>query len=353
MSPSMQAALESTVTPKRIGGKCEEKFVEESVSNKPSKRQTKRKKKQVKSLDVNIQVNNYVPTTTLIPVQTEDSIPVQTDKEVYHNILQEPIINLSQSQSQSPTVPPFSQPSTTTPVPSTTIPIPTTTILIQTVVQTPPASSIRIINPLPPPIFTQSTTTTTAFITATPPVIQNEERVSNDNDDFHVTKLFQTFFEPFLDASLLDDESDLNDETAPAPTTRKDYQILNRKLNALVRRDNSFSLSNFQNLMITHENTLKMILGESRRLFADQAKLIDEVTYKVQTALNTSNNVLSKVDSIASEVKEYNTSILSANTKHNQGVINSINTLVSHYDNETDLVDKLTVKELNLRSLNL
>lgn len=83
--------------------------------------------------------------------------------------------------------------------------IPTTTILIQIVVQTPPTSSIGISNPLPPPIFTQSTTTTTTFITTTPPVIQNEELVSNDNDDFHVTKLFQTFFEPFLDASLLDD----------------------------------------------------------------------------------------------------------------------------------------------------
>lgn len=120
----MQAALESTVSLKRIGGKCEGEVIEESVSNKPSKRQTKRKtKKQVsiideddevtvsdnqndntmmledtgKSKDVNIQVNNYVPTTTLIPVQAENPIPVQTNNEVYFNIMQEPIINISQS----------------------------------------------------------------------------------------------------------------------------------------------------------------------------------------------------------------------------------------------------------------
>lgn len=100
--------------------------------------------------------------------------------------------------------------------------------------------------------------------------------------------------------------------------------------------------------MITHENTLKTLLGEIRRLFADQAKLIDEVTLKVQNALTTSNNVLSKVESIATAVKEFNTFILAANFEHHRGVINSINTLVSHYDNETDLVDKLTKKELKI-----
>lgn len=50
------------------------------------------------------------------------------------------------------------------------------------------------------------------------------------------------------------------------------------------------------------------------------------------------------------EVKELKTSILVANTGHNQEVVNSINTLVSLYDTEVEMVDKLAVKEQKIRS---
>lgn len=50
------------------------------------------------------------------------------------------------------------------------------------------------------------------------------------------------------------------------------------------------------------------------------------------------------------EVKELKTSILAANTSHNQEVVNSINTLVSLYDTEVEIVDKLAVKEQKIRS---
>ncbi|CAH1413760.1 unnamed protein product [Lactuca virosa] len=208
--------------------------------------------------------------------------------------MQEPIVNLSQSQSQSPIVPPLTPPSTTTPIPPT-ISNPSTTTPIQTIAQPPPVSSVTTSTPLPPPIFTDSTTTTTQ-----PPLIQNEEHVSEENDDFNVPdddefeqiRSFQTFVEPILAASFLDDESDRDDEIVFAPATIKYYQMFNRKLNALVRRSDSFFPTNFQILMITHENTLKTIIGESKRLFDAQAKFIDEATLKVQTALPTSNNAL-------------------------------------------------------------
>lgn len=129
--------------------------------------------------------------------------------------------------------------------------------------------------------------------------------------------------------------------------------MLNHKLNALVSMDDSFSPTNFQNMMITHESTLKTILSESKWLFDAQAKLIEDETTKVQSDLTTSHEALSKVDSIVNEVKELKTSILAANTQHNQDVISSIKTLVSHYDNEINLVDQLTEKELKLRSWKL
>lgn len=168
--------------------------IKEIVSEKPSKRQPKRKTRQVsfvdeddevmisdnrnddtmmledigKSSDVNNQENTYVPTMTLIPVQNEDPIVVQTDKDVNHKIMKVPIINIFQSQSQSPMVPPLNPLTTTTPMSSTTIQIPTTTILIQTIFQTPPTSLTGISNPVPPTIFTESTTDTK---TNQPPLI--------------------------------------------------------------------------------------------------------------------------------------------------------------------------------------
>lgn len=209
MSQSMQATQESTVAPKLIGWKCKLQAIKEIVSEKPSKRQPKRKTRQVsfvdeddevmisdnrnddtmmledigKSSDVNNQENTYVPTMTLIPVQNEDPIVVQTDKDVNHKIMKVPIINIFQSQSQSPMVPPLNPLTTTTPMSSTTIQIPTTTILIQTIFQTPPTSLTGISNPVPPTIFTESTTDTK---TNQPPLIQKEDHVSDDNDEFSV-----------------------------------------------------------------------------------------------------------------------------------------------------------------------
>lgn len=171
-------------------------------------------------------------------------ILVQNDEDICHNIMQEPIVNLSHLQSQSPIVPPH--------------------------------------------------------------LIKKEEHVSEENDYFNVPdddefeqiRFFQTFVEPILAASFLDDEIDLDDEIVVALATIKYYKMINRKLNALVRRVDSYFPTNFQNLMITHENTLKTIIGESKRLFDAQDKFIDEATLKVQTVLLTSNNALSKLDSI-------------------------------------------------------
>lgn len=102
-----------------------------------------------------------------------------------------------------------------------------------------------------------------------------------DDDEFEQIRSFQTFVEPILAASFLDDEIDLDDEIVVALATIKYYKMLNRKLNALVRRADSYFPTNFQNLMITHENILKTIIGESKRLFDAQDKFIDEATLKV------------------------------------------------------------------------
>lgn len=51
------------------------------------------------------------------------------------------------------------------------------------------------------------------------------------------------------------DESDLDKVSVAAPITKKEYQFLNRKLNVLLRRADSFSPTNFQNMIIMHESS--------------------------------------------------------------------------------------------------
>lgn len=57
-------------------------------------------------------------------------------------------------------------------------------------------------------------------------------------------ELFQPFVELVLAPSHLDDESDLDKHTTSNPITNREHQLMNRKLNALVRRANSFSRTN-------------------------------------------------------------------------------------------------------------
>lgn len=137
-------------------------------------------------------------------------IPDQTDHEIFGDIIQELIVNLTESQSQSPIIPPISQPFV-----NTTLPMQ----MIHTT-----------------PIFHESTITTTTPVHTT--VVNTEEHHSEDNDEFFVQEydletiaVFQSLVEPVLAASLLDYE------TTIAPALRKDYQMLNRKLN-------DFGLSN-------------------------------------------------------------------------------------------------------------
>ncbi|CAH1423001.1 unnamed protein product [Lactuca virosa] len=153
-------------------------------------------------------------------VLTSAHIPDQTDHENFDDIIQERIINLTESQSQSPIIHPISQP------------FANTTLLMQTIHTT--------------LIFHESTTPVQTII------VNTEEHHYEDNDEFFVQEydletiaVFQSFVEPVLAASLLDDESDLDDETAIAPASRRYYQMLNRKLNAFIRRTDSFSPTNF------------------------------------------------------------------------------------------------------------
>lgn len=50
-----------------------------------------------------------------------------------------------------------------------------------------------------------------------------------------MTSSFQAFVKYVLALSLLNDESDLDEATTTTPITKKEIQLINRKLNVLVR----------------------------------------------------------------------------------------------------------------------
>ena len=96
-----------------------------------------------KSSDVHSQVNISILATTTTLIQTEDLIRVQADEEVYHCIMEEPIISFSQSQSQSLAVPTFIPTTTTTQIP-TSIPTPSTNVPISTIVTLHPSHPLQL-----------------------------------------------------------------------------------------------------------------------------------------------------------------------------------------------------------------
>lgn len=200
---------------------------------------------------------------------------VGTDTENHDNIMNEPIITLTQSQ--SPIITSISQT------------LMNTIVLVQT-----------------PLVFHEATTTTPTLVSNVPvtssplqtpiepfiPDVNIEDHLSDDNEGFlvqddevEINGEFQLFVEPVLAASLLDDRSDLDDEVVVAPAKRKDYQMLNTKLNALIRRAYSSNSTTFQSLMTDHENKMKAILEDCTKVFQSQSLLVNETTKKVQRAL--------------------------------------------------------------------
>lgn len=130
MSPSMQATLESTVAPKRTGGKRKGKAVEEIVSDKPSKRQ-----KRVKD-EASVYYGRTHYQFFLIAV----SITNCSNFHSYYHYYTNSNINTYSIYKCSD----FNH------------------------CYTPTVSSIATLIPLSPPIFTQSTTTTTTSSTTIP-----------------------------------------------------------------------------------------------------------------------------------------------------------------------------------------
>ncbi|CAH1413370.1 unnamed protein product [Lactuca virosa] len=101
--------------------------------------------------------------------------------------------------------------------------------------------------------------------------------------------------EPELSHSLLDDESDSDEETMNMPFTRKYYRALNQKINMLVSHGEAFSISNFQNIMIVHEATVKILLYESKRLCEENEKLVKEHATKMEATINENYDTEDKI----------------------------------------------------------
>ncbi|CAH1449537.1 unnamed protein product [Lactuca virosa] len=226
----------------------------------------------------------------VVSTNTSTPIHVQTENVFFlQNIINEPIVNLSQTQ--SPPVPHIS-------------PLPTTS---------------------------QPQTTTIQYNTTPSCDDDDDEFAVTDDDEVEVISSFQPFVELVIAPSLVDDESDLDDTSVVSRITKKEYQLLNKKLNVLVRRADSFSPTNIQNLMLIHENSMKPILSENERLFDAQEKLISDSSVKVNEALSKAAATLSKVDYVITEGETLKESIISVNLSHHQTVVGALNTLVDHY----------------------
>lgn len=138
-----------------------------------------------------------------------------------------------------------------------------------------------------------------------------------------------------LVASLLDDESESDEETINLPKTRKDYKALNCKLNMLFCHP--FLTSNFYNMMLAHEASVETFLSQSKQLSEENKKVVKESVMMLESALQ--------------EVKDLKTLILNDNFVDNLQLTSLIDTLVHHYNIEAHLIDDIQRKEVKIKSL--
>lgn len=135
-------------------------------------------------------------------------------------------------------------------------------------------------------------------------------------------------------SSLIDDESDLDEESTNNPMTRTDYKALIHKMNMLVYQTNLFSNSKLQHMMKVNESIVKTLLFESKWLSEENEKIVHDTTTKVYVVLN--------------EVNELKTSVLSDNTTHNQNLNDGVNNFVLHYCTEAKMADIITRKDTKI-----
>lgn len=114
-----------------------------------------------------------------------------------------------------------------------------------------------------------------------------------DEEDFHVN--LDKFVTPRVDSSFVDEESDLDEEKADNPMTKRDYKVLSRKVNLLVLHTQVFSTYKFQCMQEAH-------MGIEKTLFKTSAKLVLDTTTKVDEAVHEVKQATTKVDVVLKEV---------------------------------------------------
>lgn len=121
----------------------------------------------------------------------------------------------------------------------------------------------------------------------------NDDNHSDDNEvDFGVNEEeenfqdpFEGFIDPILALSLIDDDSDLDEEHVNDSMTKRDYKALSRKMNMLVRHTEVFSTSMFEHLLHIHESSVKYLLSESKRVFEEHRMLVKTTNEKLEATL--------------------------------------------------------------------
>lgn len=180
----------------------------------------------------------------------------------------------------------------------------------------------------------------------------NEFAVTKE-DEVEVTCYFHGFTKPILAQSFLDDESGIDEATIPTPITKREYQLMNMKLNVLVRPTYSCFSSNFQHMMTVHESAVKTIFSQSKRLFDAQEKLVSDTTTKVDVSLSKTTKALSKMDIVLSEVQTLKVSTVYENTVHHHTITGEMNDLVGHCDIEEKIAGIIAEKENKIKSIRL
>ncbi|CAH1425776.1 unnamed protein product [Lactuca virosa] len=155
--------------------------------------------------------------------------------------------------------------------------------------------------------------------------------------------------------------------------TRQHYHVLNTKLDSITRHAETFSTSNFQNMVTVHQGVMQTLQYETARIFGVEQKLnsntiekVDKVVSdvkllfdKVETALKDVHDIVDKkLSEAVNSIKEFYThftyeneaflalrfALNKDNVDHHTSVSNSIMDLQINYKGGAKLMDTIVAK---------
>lgn len=93
-----------------------------------------------------------------------------------------------------------------------------------------------------------------------------------------------------------------DEENLSSPMTRGEFRELKNKMDQILKHTSTFSTTNWENMVISHQETIKMLTKDNANTFESQQNLANDSTKKI---VECNEKVVSKIKEMSFEMKNF------------------------------------------------